>query len=177
MSAPALVSKADIRRALEMWRGVVADAARAVAISETAFRKRMKAMGIGQEALLFLRSPNHRTQPQPTMPIETPPVATKGHNHSGSPNRPPKTSARNYPRPVESPTLPSVSTDVVVKRAPARPPKLRPEQVDVLREARIDINFKTRGDETEEDVLHRFFAEAFPDWLKRTLGREKKEKA
>lgn len=171
MSAPAKVSDEDIRRALKVWRGVVADARRALGISENALRKRLRSMGIGPEALSFLRSGNLPTQPQPTTTITTQQVGTK--ERSGQ-HLPLKSGGRNYPRPVEAPTLRDVSMEAIPARRPqTKPPKLRPDQVDRLRDMKFDYQARHRTETDEGDLLQRFFDEAFPDWEKRALGKEK----
>lgn len=67
-----------------------------------------------------------------------------------------------------------MSTDVVVRRPQSKPPKLRPDQVDRLRDAKFDYQARHRMDADEGDLLRRFFDDAFSEWLKRALGREKK---
>ncbi len=54
--------------------------------------------------------------------------------------------------------------------------RLRPDQLDALRDAKYDFQSKLRRDLREEDLLQRFFDEEFSEWLKRGLA-EPKEKA
>ena len=172
MSAPAKVSDEEIRRALKVWRGVVADARRALGISENALRKRLRSMGIGHEALSFFRSDNPPTQPQPTTTFAPLPMGT---NQRDGLNLHPKNGGHNYPRPVDPPTLRDVSTEPITARRPqTKPPKLRPDQVDLLRDMKFDYQARHRTEADEGDLLQRFFDEAFPEWVKRALGAKAK---
>jgi len=163
VGATAKVSEQDIRVALKCWRGNVSAAAHALGISENALRKRLRALGIGAEALSFLRSAANHTQPHPT---KAPSAAI--------PNRPLKNTTPNFPRLVEEPTFASVgSTETVVMRRPqTRPARLRPDQIDALRDAKFDYQAKHRRETEESDLLQQFFDESFHEWLKRALAKK-----
>lgn len=172
MAAPTKVSDQDVRDALARWRGSVVDAARTLTISDNALRKRMKTLGIGPQALSFLRRHNLPHQPTPTMrpqPNQAQPT---------SDNLQPKSDRPNFPKPAETPSLgrsmSSMSPEAVVKKP--KVVKLLPEQVDQLWDTKLDFNAKYRMDATEETLLQQFFNDCFPDWAKRTLT-DKKAKA
>lgn len=171
MSAPAKVSDQQIRTALEAWRGNVAAAADSLGISEYGLRKRMERMGMGARALSFLRATTTHNQPSATMSPTTQEAARVNLNH-------PRTSlSDNFSRAAKPPNLvrmPSAEVVEPVRRARAGPIRLEPDQVELLREAKFDFMAKHRAEFSESDLLQRFFRECFPDWLKRTLGREKK---
>lgn len=82
-----------------------------------------------------------------------------------------------YQRPDGSPIFAAMpEAEMVMDPKPLPRAQLLPAHLKVLREAKLDLNFRTRADEKEQDILHRFFDEAFADWLKRTLA-DKKAKA
>lgn len=166
MSAPAKVSEQEIRETLKVWRGNVAGAAHALAISETALRKRMKALGIEGSALSFLRASAALHQPHPTITPTTQPMAMAILNRS------PKNAGPNYPRLVEEPSLTNVegAEAVVTRRPQTKLVRLRPDQIDVLRDAKFDYQAKHRQETEESDLLQHFFDESFPEWLKRALA-------
>ncbi len=175
MGAPTKVSEPEIRGALKVWRGNVAATAHVLGISETALRKRMKTLGIDGPALSFLRASTALHQPQPTSTPTTQPVVM------GTPNSPPKNAAPNFPRLVKEPSLAIVQgAEAVVTTRRRRPPmkvvRLRPDQVDLLRDAKFDYQAKHRQETEEGDLLQRFFDESFREWLKGALATKKEAK-
>lgn len=173
MGASPLVSKDEIRLALKTWRGNVADSSRALGISETALRKRMVGMGIGTQALSFLRATTVHTQPQPTITKPNLP------NHDGKaklaaehPQR--RNGGRNYSGRDEAPKLEPMQTAAdeipIARRAQTKPPKLRPDQVDQLRDAKFDFMAKHRREADEGDILQKLFDDTFAEWRKRELA-------
>jgi len=82
-----------------------------------------------------------------------------------------------FRRPDGSPIFAAMETEMgTTEHKPLPKAQLLPAHLKALREAKLDINFRTRADEKEQDILHRFFEEAFPEWLKRALA-DKKAKA
>jgi hypothetical protein len=73
--------------------------------------------------------------------------------------------------------MPTAEAAEPIRRGKAGPIRLEPEQVEVLRDAKFDFMAKHRVEASESDLLQRFFRECWPEWSKRTLGREKKAKA
>jgi hypothetical protein len=73
--------------------------------------------------------------------------------------------------------MPTAEAAEPIRRGKAGPIRLEPDQVELLRDAKFDFMAKHRVEASESDLLQRFFADCFPDWLKRTLGREKKGEA
>lgn len=165
MSAPTKVSEPQIGEALRIWRGTVADAARALAISENALRKRMKAMGIGPDALSLFRRQSLRHQPQPSIP-----TPTKGPTIISEPTVLPPNEGHNWSESDRASMFSNVSTDVVLQRPQTKPPKLRPDQVDRLRDFKFDYQARHRIEADEGDLLRRFFDEDFADWVRRTMA-------
>jgi hypothetical protein len=86
-----------------------------------------------------------------------------------------KTPAGNY-RKRQSRTIfrfmPTLHTDEMQARTGKPPIKLRPDQIDALREAKFDFQAKHRVEAGESDLLQKFFDESFTAWLKRCLDRE-----
>ena len=90
-------------------------------------------------------------------------------------NDPPKNASHTFPGRVKAPTLVRMPTaEVEMRRTKAGPIRLRPDQVDQLREAKFDFMAKHRAEAGESDLLQRFFDSAFGDWLKQALRTEKK---
>jgi len=54
--------------------------------------------------------------------------------------------------------------------------RLRPDQLDRLRDAKYDFQAKHRTDLREEDLLQQFFDDEFVAWIKRGLATESKRK-
>jgi hypothetical protein len=199
MSAAIKVSKEDVLRAIQMWRGNVVDAARWLRISPTALYKRLASQGITTEHLNFLRRTNLANQPVTTMPTSNN-HANHGRsdnhaNHANhdnhdnhrtsdnlrsSDNPSPKNERDNYRKPGPRPillrmTAAGVPPIPVIKRARIRTPRLLPEQVEQLWEMKLDFNAKYRTEATEEDLLQRFFDECFADWLEKAMREEEKK--
>jgi hypothetical protein len=184
MSAAIKVSKEDVLRAIQMWRGNVVDAARWLRISPTALYKRLASQGITSEHLNFLRRSNLANQPVPTMPTRDNHANHDNHGTSdnlrSSDNPSPKNERDNYRKPGPRPillrmTAAGVPPIPVIKRARIRTPRLLPEQVEQLWEMKLDFNAKYRTEATEEDLLQRFFDECFADWLEKAMREEEKK--
>jgi hypothetical protein len=59
-------------------------------------------------------------------------------------------------------------------RSKQKPTRLKPEQLDRLREAKFDLQARYREDYDENRILWEFFDDGFDAWLKTKLGDKKK---
>ena len=166
MAGVTKVGPDQIRQALECWRGNVAATAASLGIAENSLRKRMKNMGIGAKALALLRSVRISA-------THTHPHLSSMPTPQGDDRQPKDTQQQNaahiYPAPTPLRRFGSVQDGLP---AAARLPKarLRPDQIDRLRDAKYDFQAKHRTDLREEDLLQQFFDEEFAAWIKRGLS-------
>jgi len=171
------------RRVIEVaqkWGGNLTAAAREIGMARQNLRNRLRALGFDVEACRRgALSLNHAKR---SGIHQSDRLVSRGSNRemaagsvqAGGP-RGSESDSVIYHKPDGSPifvTMPEAEMAIDPKPLPKA--QLLPEHLKALREAKLDINFKTRADEKEQDILHRFFEEAFADWLKRTLGRERK---
>lgn len=168
------------RRVIEViqkWQGNLTAAAREIGMARQNLRNRLKSLGFDVEAVRMGTLLSDHVKRTGTKRADR--FVSGGTDRAGSVERNGDTGNENagviYQRRDGSPIFRDMpATEMVTEHKPLPKAQLLPEHLKALREAKIDINFKTRADEREQDILHRFFEEAFPEWLKRTLSREKK---
>ncbi|HKP99853.1 MAG TPA: helix-turn-helix domain-containing protein [Actinomycetes bacterium] len=165
---------------IKQWRGNVSGAAGALGIHPNNLRKRLKGLGFDLEALRkgslqrkvvppMQPSGTHDTHHNPSAPND-PPAPNGGTGHESS--------SAIYPKTKRLPTLAGVNAtlpdqEIPLVRPKQQPLRLKPEQVDKLREAKFDIAAKARHETDENAILQQFFADEFDDWLQRLLGRSR----
>jgi len=182
MGAPRRVSDRAVIEAFQQWRGNLSAAAAEVGIARQNFRERLRLLGFdiqGFRARVSLSTPSKRTGT-----VEAFRDVSSGPAGTERPDGPRNMSGKQhagviYSTEVGAPIFGRVeSTDGLLPERPIRMPtvRLRPEQIDKLRDLKFDYQAKTRREVREEDLLRRFFDECFPGWLEQVIG-EKKAKA
>ncbi len=163
MSAPKRISDPAVVEALQRWAGNVTAAAEELGLARNNLYQRIYALGLDLEPV--------RIKHNGTEQVST-------GNASHRPARPvagvQRSSTAIFPRPAKTPNLAPMETAVAIqtRRTKPGPIRLRPDQVEALREAKFDFQAKHRTEVGESDLLQRFFDEGFAEWLKRCLEKK-----
>jgi hypothetical protein len=178
MGAPRRVSDRAIVEAFQRWQGNLSAAASEVGIARQNFRERLRLLGFdiqGFRARVSLSLPSkHTGTVEAFRNVSTGPTGTEraggpramsGKQHAGV----------IYSAESEEPIFGRVESMGSLPERPVRMPtvRLRPEQIEQLRDLKFDYQAKTRREVREEDLLRRFFDECFPEWLERITGKKK----
>ncbi len=154
--------------AIQRWRGNVTAAADALGIAPINLRKRLSGLGVDLSLLRRLKDTGiHGTNRNVPVSTGVPETMFGGRNNSAS---------GIFPRLADRPTLASVSTDAMITRPKALAPiRLGPEQVEKLRDAKFELQYRLRVEVTESTILQQFFADTFEPWLKKRLEQREDE--
>jgi len=177
MPAHKRVPDRQVIQAVQRWQGNLSAAASDIGMARQNLRNRLRALGFDVEACrrgALFGDHSKRTGPNHADRSRTPGMNKKDPtdriDESGS-----ESAGVIYHKPDGSPIFGSMpEAEMMTDPKPLPKAQLLPAHLKALREAKIDINFKTRADEKEQDILHRFFEEAFPGWLKHQISHEKK---
>ncbi len=180
-----------IREAITSWRGNIQAAAEEVGMRPKNFRKRLNSLRIDADSL---RPGKGVTTPTPLAPSDPhspsrpplPPYPPLTPISSSDPLGPLNPSAP-YISESAGPTLGDVSTAATAATLGAEPApirsvkgrnkqlRVRPDNQEMIREAKLDVWAKLRIESDENELLNQFIAEKFPSWIqsKTEPGRKK----
>jgi len=176
MAAPKRIPDVAVKQAIVAWRGNVTAAADSLGIAPNNLRKRLADLGLDPAKL---RSDMSGIAPNVPVPIGTI-GTTRTHRHSSAGTHEQRNGAAIFPRrggPASlSPVQQQAASEaaVVPMRSKQKPTRLKPEQLDRLREAKFDLQARYREDYDENRILWEFFDDGFDAWLKTKLGDKKK---
>jgi hypothetical protein len=74
-----------------------------------------------------------------------------------------------FPKPPSRPILGGVSASAIRAARPLPTPRLRPDQLERLRDAKFDVHARLRSDVDETGLLREFFDDAFETWIASVL--------
>ncbi len=174
MGAPRRISDRVLVAAFVRWKGNVEGAADSIPIAPNNMRKRLQALGMDlASARAEIRTGTFgisRYVPDESPPTE-PPVRLSGTAQRSAP--------AIYPKPVETPTLGSVSSAVPeFARRGDKPIRVLPEHGDRIRRGRRQLSAQADADLDDSALLAQFIEERWDDWLSeqtKTARRERTE--
>ena len=183
MSAPETVPRERIREVVTKWKGNLKAAAAELGLDRNYLRRRCKQLRIDLDALRHPSIEGQHTTPKFSLP---PKVLTPGERCP--PPRLVRTmaggetnsvgavyaSARWKPRLIGMQTAARDEQPIKTTRKPLAPTRLLPDQQEVLREAKFDLQARFRTDLDESAILQQFFDEEFPGWKVRKLAADDK---
>jgi len=182
MSAPETVPRERIKEVVTKWKGNLKAAAAELGLDRNYLRKRCKQLRIDLDALRHPPIEGQHPNPRFSLP---PIVLTTGERCP-----PPRlvstmtggatksvgavyASARWKPRLIGMQTAARDEQPIKTTRKPLAPTRLLPDQQEVLREAKFDLQARFRTDLDESAILQQFFDEEFPGWKARKLADDK----
>jgi len=74
-----------------------------------------------------------------------------------------------FPKALSKPILDGVSAEAIARARRLPTLRLRPDQIERLRNAKFDVNARFRRDADEAGLLRAFFDDAFPTWIESIL--------
>ena len=166
MGATRRVSDREIVDALKKWEGNVSAAAEDLGLARKNLYERVYALGLAPEELRRKRNGTEHIGHRDVTHDAKRGVTYVDRSSTDTVTRRASTSNLSH--------MPSAEVVEPIRRTKAGPIRLRPDQVDQLREAKFDFMAKHRAEAGESDLLQRFFDSAFGDWLKQALRTEKK---
>jgi hypothetical protein len=170
------VSAQQIANALIEWRGNVQAAAEALGIRRNSLYERVRRLGLNLEAF--------RSSGQRVVPVTSVSGVSGGDrsgvsrpecpDHHARKNKAARFTGESSLHKLSSMEAPSEEgmAGAPIKAIPgrSRPPRLRPNQQDRLREAKLDLGARYRVETDENLILQQFFDETFEGWIDHKLA-------
>lgn len=169
MSARKRIADDAVVQAIQTWRGNVTAAAEALGLAPVNLRKRLACLGIDLPLLRRLKGTGiYETHRHVSTPMSTTRTDGAGGTHRPQRN---KSAAGIFPRVAARTTLATVDEpDAMMARPkPPTPIRLTPPQVEKLRDAKFELQYRIRAELSESVILQQFFEDRFPAWLKARL--------
>ena len=166
MSARKRVPDDQVIRAIQRWRGNVTAAADTLGIAPINLRKRLHALGVDLRVFRRLKDTGIHGIPGRGQSGTASPISGAS-NESGGRNQ---SAAGICSATGRGTSLSVVSTDVLTRPRGPAPVRLTPDQVEVLREAKFELQYQLRAEVNESSILQQFFEDGFKDWLSMKLA-------
>ncbi|KKN05539.1 hypothetical protein LCGC14_1086250 [marine sediment metagenome] len=166
------VTTQAITNALLEWRGNVEQTAKALGIRRNSLYERIRRLGLNLEG--YRRSVNANVEPVTHVSGVS---GVSGHQKASGPARnshsAPVTQEdkrRRFGRMEAVESADAAGAPINAAPGRIRPPRLRPNQQDRLREAKLDLGARYRIETDESLILQQYFDETFDEWLGEKLA-------
>lgn len=167
MSAREKVSAQQITNALLKWRGKITPAAEELGIARNSLMRRIGSLGLNLTGFRSLgmggtpMPPTRRITPMPTLP-----------SFAQTDSLGPKNERATFTGPATRPTIPPVSSAVAEFPATRKrqTPRIPPNYLDKLTDAKYDLQALLRRDVTEQQILEECLDECLDGWIARKIA-------
>lgn len=168
MPAHEKVSSQQITNALLKWRGKVEPAAQELGISRNGLANRIKALGLDLAGFRMLGKV-----------VTTTPTITPFTTFDPGDKLRPKKSGANFQGLSRAPYKAGVSSAVAELRVLKRrqPIRIPPDYLDMLTQAKYDLQALLRRDVTEQEIFELFMKQGLAAFLEQEIAARKREAA